>query len=98
MSMCANRTSPISPVAIHRFSSRYQGRNRQFSWTINRDLPSTRRTSASDSSSVGVIGFWHSTSMPRAAAASVHAACVSRGDATSSASNPPAENIASASR
>ena len=33
------RTSPSSPVAIQRFSSRYHGRNRQFSCTIRRTLP-----------------------------------------------------------
>ncbi len=41
--------------------------------------PRTRRGSAS-------CGFWHSTSMPRAAAASTQSAWVSRGEATSSAS------------
>ncbi len=62
-----------------------------------RILPATRRTSASDSARVGVIGFWHSTAMPRAAAASTQAAWVSRGDSTSSASIFCAANRAAAS-
>ena len=57
----------------------------------------TRATSASASASVGVSGFWHRTSMPRAAAASTQAAWVSRGDATSSASRSSFPSIESAS-
>ena len=65
---------------------------------MSRVSPSTRRTSARASASVGARGFWHSTAIPRAAAASTQAAWVSRGEATSSASIPSVASIVAASR
>ena len=88
---------PAHPRRSSARSRRYQGRKRQFSCTMRRQRPATRRTSASASASVGVSGFWHSTSMPRAAAASTQAACVSRGEATSSASGRASSSIAAGS-
>ena len=46
-----------------RFRLRYHGRKRQFSWTIRRMRPSTRRASASAAAKVGASGFWQSTAI-----------------------------------
>ena len=93
----ASTMSPSAPSVIQRLSSRYQGRKRQFSCTMSRVCPATRRTRASARASVGVSGFWHSTAIPRAAAASTQSAWVSRGEATSSASSASFASSAAAS-
>ena len=86
VAMPAQRNSPKIPSSAQRLRLRYHGRKRQFSWTIRRMRPSTRRASASASAKVGASGFWQSTGIDRAAAMSTSAAWVSRGEAMSRAS------------
>ena len=98
MRMTACMTSPISPLPTIPARSRYHGRKRQFSCAMTRILPAARPITASASASVGASGFWQRTSTPWAAAASIQATWLSRGEAMSSASIASPSNNSSAVR